>query len=50
MHNMKFKNYFITVVVSTLSLVLFICANTTSSSMIYQPKAPDQIKAFGIIK
>lgn len=32
-----------------LSMVLFVCANTTSCGMIHQPKAPDQLKAYSKI-
>lgn len=46
----KWKNCLATATVEVLSLVLFVCANTTSSSMIYQPKAPEKLKDFSMIK
>ena len=34
------------VISSMLCAVLFISANTTSSTLIYQPKAPDELARF----
>lgn len=33
--------------VPTLCAVLFICANTNSCCMIYQPQAPEELERFG---
>lgn len=33
-----------------LSLVLCVCANTTSCAMVHQPEAPDALKRYSKIK
>lgn len=44
------KGKFTTAFISVLSTVLFICANTNSTLMIYQPKAPTGLRRFSKIK
>lgn len=50
MCNVRLKSYLAAVTVEVLSLVLFVCANTTSSSMIYQFQAPEKLKDFSMIE
>lgn len=33
-----------------LSAVLYICANTTSSTMVHEPEAPDALGRFKVVK
>ncbi len=35
---------------SLLTLVLFVCANTNSCGMVYQPEAPEDLAQFSSIK
>lgn len=38
------------IVTAALCTILFICANTNSSCMVYQPEAPMELKKFSKIK
>ncbi len=47
---MKFPQKLATILSSALCAVLFICANTGSSGMIHQPKAPADLNRFSKFK
>lgn len=51
MLNLKFYSKKLAVALMTfLSAVLFVNANTVSSTVIYQPEAPKELNRFSIIK
>ncbi len=41
---------FAKIVSALLFAVLFICANTSSSTLIHEPKAPDDLERFKVVK
>lgn len=44
------NHWFAKVISSLLCAVLFVCANTTSCTLIHQPEAPSDLRRFSKVK